>query len=207
MPTVAPIDLDDHCLAAAFLDDVPAFALASGQVVRLDHGTQRHDLHDGLLATAVSWDSRSLVSGGEDGKVMRLDADGTETVIRPEARKWISAVATGPQGAVAFADGRTATVLLSDGTERSFERHLNHVGICIREELRARIRNGKHHHDAEETAQGPRKQSRPVIRQYEELPLAAERAQQTYHYDDARQHHEIDDRYHVELALAERHEA
>jgi hypothetical protein len=51
MPTVAPIDLDDHCLAAAFLDDVPVFALASGEVVRLDHGTHRHTLHDGLLCS------------------------------------------------------------------------------------------------------------------------------------------------------------
>jgi len=121
MPTVAPIDLDDHCLAVAFLEDVPVFTLASGQVVRLDHGTQRHELHDGLLATAVTWDGKSLISGGEDGKVMRLDADGTETTLRPSARKWVNVVAAGPQGAVAFADGRTATVLLADGSEKTFE--------------------------------------------------------------------------------------
>lgn len=121
MPTVAPIDLDEHCLTVAFLGDVPVFGLASGEVVRLDHGTHRHALHDGLLAASPSWDGNSLITGGEDGKVMRLDAGGTETVLRPAARKWVSAVAAGPQGAVAFSEGRTATVLLSDGSERSFE--------------------------------------------------------------------------------------
>mgnify|MGYP006407192795 CR=1 FL=1 len=131
MPTVAPIDLDDHCLATVFLDDVPVFALASGQVVRLDHGTHRHELHDGLIATAVSWDGKSLISGGEDGKVMRLEADGTETTLRGPARKWVSAVAAGPQSAVAFADGKTATVLLADGTERTFEEARTIEGLAF----------------------------------------------------------------------------
>ena len=131
MPTVAPIDLDDHCLSVAFLGEVPAFALASGLVVRLDHGTRRHELHDGLLATSVTWDGQSLVTGGEDGKVMRLDADGTETTLRPVARKWVGVVATGPQGAVAFAEGRQATVLLADGSERTFEEARTIEGLAF----------------------------------------------------------------------------
>ncbi|KGF69029.1 WD-repeat family protein [Hoeflea sp. BAL378] len=131
MPTVAPIDLDDHCLAAAFLGDVPAFALASGLVVRLDHGTRRHELHDGLLSATVTWDGQGLITGGEDGKVMRLSADGTETTLRPAARKWVGAVAAGPQGAVAFAEGRQATVLLSDGTERVFEEARTIEGLAF----------------------------------------------------------------------------
>ncbi|WP_417423147.1 WD40 repeat domain-containing protein [Hoeflea sp.] len=131
MPTVAPIDLDDHCLATAFLGQVPAFALASGQVVRLDHGTQRHELHDGLLAATTTWDEQSLITGGEDGKVMRLGADGTQTVLREPARKWVSAVAAGPQGAVAFAEGRVATVMLADGTQRSFEEARTIEGLAF----------------------------------------------------------------------------
>lgn len=121
MPTVAPVDFNDHCLAAAFLGEVPVFALASGEVVRLDHGTHRHQLHDGLLAATTTPDGTALVSGGEDGKVVRLDAEGNEITLRGTARKWVTAVAAGPQGAVAFAEGRMATVLLADGTERTFE--------------------------------------------------------------------------------------
>ena len=131
MPTVAPIDLDDHCLATAFLGDVPVFALASGHVVRLDHGTHRHELHDGLLAASLTWDGQGLITGGEDGKVMQLSTDGTETTLRPAARKWVSAVACGPQGAVAFAEGRVATVLLPDGTEKTFEEARTIEGIAF----------------------------------------------------------------------------
>ncbi|TIT49363.1 MAG: WD40 repeat domain-containing protein, partial [Mesorhizobium sp.] len=38
MPTVAPLDLQGHCIAAVFLGDVPHFALADGAIHRLDHG-------------------------------------------------------------------------------------------------------------------------------------------------------------------------
>ncbi|OCW59410.1 WD40 repeat domain-containing protein [Hoeflea olei] len=131
MPTVAPIDLDDHCLCVAFVGDAPVFALASGLVVRLDHGTHRHELHDGLLAAVTTLDGSSLVTGGEDGKVMRLDADGTETVLRPAARKWVGAVAAGPQGAIAFAEGRTATVLMADGKQRAFEEARTIEGLAF----------------------------------------------------------------------------
>ncbi|WP_422371503.1 WD40 repeat domain-containing protein [Hoeflea sp.] len=131
MPTVAPVDLDDHCLAVTFLEEVPVFALASGLVVRLDHGTHRHELHDGLLAATRSWDGQSLISGGEDGKVVQLRADGTEVELRGPGRKWVSAVASGPQGAVAFSEGRTVTVLLADKTERTFEEARTVEGLAF----------------------------------------------------------------------------
>ncbi|WP_299870032.1 WD40 repeat domain-containing protein [uncultured Hoeflea sp.] len=131
MPTVAPVDLNDHCLATAFLGEVPVFALASGEVVRLDHGTHRHQLHDGLLAAVTAPDGKALITGGEDGKVMRLNADGTETAMRDAARKWVTAVAAGPQGAVAFTEGRVATVLLPDGTQRSFEQARTIEGLAF----------------------------------------------------------------------------
>jgi hypothetical protein len=54
MPTVAPLDLDGHCVTAAFLDDIPFFALADGMVHRLDHGQKSVKLHDGLLSAAIT---------------------------------------------------------------------------------------------------------------------------------------------------------
>ena len=54
MPTVAPLDLDGHCVAAVFLGDVPHFALADGCVHRLDHGHKTVQANDGLLAASMT---------------------------------------------------------------------------------------------------------------------------------------------------------
>ena len=131
MPTVAPIDLDDHCIAAQFLGDIPVFAMASGEVVRLSGGTHRHALHDGLQVAACAWDRKSLVTGGEDGRVMRLSADGSEEKLKSPGRKWIHTIAAGPSGAVAWAEGRTATLRTPDGKTRGFEEARTIEGIAF----------------------------------------------------------------------------
>ena len=130
MPTVAPLDLDGHVVAAAFLGDVPFFATATGAVHRLDHGQKVTEAHDGLLACIRDEANDTLISGGEDGKVLRIAADGTVTLLAEVPRKWISVVAAGPQGAVGFAEGRTARVRLSDGTIKEFSetRHMRMTG-------------------------------------------------------------------------------
>ena len=38
MPSVAPVDIDDHVIAAAFLGGIPFFATAGGRIHRLDDG-------------------------------------------------------------------------------------------------------------------------------------------------------------------------
>lgn len=120
MPTVAPLDLPGHCVAACWLADIPHFALASGTVHRLDHGHKWAEIHDGLLAAAPTLDGKRLISGGEDGKVVALSADGRAETLAEIGRKWIASVAAGPQGAVAFASGRTAYVRFADGKTREF---------------------------------------------------------------------------------------
>ena len=52
MPTVAPLDLAGHCVAAVFVGDVPHFCLADGTIHRLDHGDKVNTANDGLLAAA-----------------------------------------------------------------------------------------------------------------------------------------------------------
>ena len=116
MPTVAPLDLDGHCIAACWLGEVPHFALADGTVHRLDNGHKSAQAHDGLLAVAVTLDGKGLVTGGEDGRVCAVAANGSVEEIASIGRKWVTAVATGPRGMVGFASGRTAFVKLPDGT-------------------------------------------------------------------------------------------
>lgn len=131
MPTVAPLDLDGHCVAVAWLADVPHFALADGVVHRLDHGHKSTALHDGLLAAAHDRAAGRLVTGGEDGRVMALGPGGEAQCLAEAGRKWIGQVAAGPQGAVAYATGRVAHVRLADGTTRSFEHARTVEGLAF----------------------------------------------------------------------------
>ncbi|MGI6856596.1 WD40 repeat domain-containing protein [Mesorhizobium sp. 1B3] len=120
MPTVAPLDLDGHCITAAFIGGVPFFALADGNVHWLDHGQKSAVVHDGLLCAVADMSTKRLVSGGEDGKASSLKADGTVETLVELGRKWVTNVAIGPQGAVAVASGRNATVRFADGKTKEF---------------------------------------------------------------------------------------
>lgn len=120
MPTVAPLDLEGHVVAVEFLGDVPFFATAAGEIRRLDGGEKVTEAHNGLLTCIKDPFSTSLLTGGEDGKVMRIAADGSATQIAEAPRKWINVVAGGPQGAVAYAHGKTSFVTLADGTVKEF---------------------------------------------------------------------------------------
>ncbi len=131
MPTVAPLDLDGHCVAACFISGVPVFAMASGAIHRLDHGHKWVEAHDGLLAAAPALDLKRLIAGGEDGKVTSTTADGSLDVVSEGGRKWVTAVATGPQGAIAWATGRTANVRLPDGKLRALEHPRSVEGLAF----------------------------------------------------------------------------
>lgn len=131
MPTVAPFDLDGHCITACWLGPVPHFAMADGMVHRLDNGHKTVEAHDGLLCAVPALDGRSLLTGGEDGRVRAILADGTTGEIGNTGRKWVTALAAGPRGAVAFASGRAAHVRLPDGTINDFQHPRTVEGLAF----------------------------------------------------------------------------
>ena len=131
MPTVAPLDLDGHCVAAAFLGGVPFFALADGAVHRLDHGHKTQTLHDGLLCAVHDTASDRLITGGEDGRVCSLGADATVQELAGIGRKWVTSVAAGPQQAVAYGSGRTAWVRFGDGKVKEFQHPRSVEGLAF----------------------------------------------------------------------------
>ena len=131
MPTVAPLDLEGHVVAAHFLGEVPLFATAAGTIHRLDGGEKVTEAHEGLLTCIRDPHSPTLLTGGEDGKVLRIAQDGTVTQIAEAPRKWIAAVAGGPQGAVGYAHGRNGFVRLSDGSTREFSEERTVEGLAF----------------------------------------------------------------------------
>jgi WD40 repeat protein len=131
MPTVAPLDLEGHVLGAFFLGNVPFFAASSGEIHRLDMGQKTVEAHHGLLTATFDPASNSILTGGEDGKVNRIAADGSVKLIAEVPRKWITAVAAGPSGAVAYSHGKTATVVMSDGKAREFTEARSIEGVAF----------------------------------------------------------------------------
>jgi len=131
MPTVAPLDLDGHCLAAVFLNNVPHFALADGAVHRLDNGHKTAQANDGLLCTFHDAANDRLLTGGEDGKVFAVKADGSAEQMAEAGRKWITSIAAGPQGAIAYATGKIAYVRFADGKAKEFVHPRSVEGIAF----------------------------------------------------------------------------
>ncbi|WP_029616662.1 WD40 repeat domain-containing protein [Pseudorhizobium marinum] len=131
MPTVAPLDIEGHVVAAHFLGDTPFFATAAGTIHRLDNGEKVTEAHEGLLICIRDPHSATLITGGEDGKVLRIGQDGGVTELAHVPRKWISVVAGGPQGAVAYAQGRSSFVRLADGSTKEFAEQRSVEGIAF----------------------------------------------------------------------------
>lgn len=131
MPTVAPLDLEGHVLTAAFLGDIPVFATAAGAIHRLDGGEKVTEAHSGLLTAIKDDHTQTLLTGGEDGKVLRIAHDGSINELAHVPRKWISVLAAGPQGAVAYAHGKSAFVRLSNGTVYEYAEERSVEGLAF----------------------------------------------------------------------------
>src|SRR6202049_3310285 len=74
----------------------------------------------GILCTASDGDR--IVMGGDDGKLVALDAAGEVTLLASDTkRRWIDNVALHPDGAVAWSVGKTAFVRSGKAEDKSFE--------------------------------------------------------------------------------------
>ncbi len=117
LPKLLPLSVDAFVVAAAFLEGVPALALGDGTVRLLEDGEPKIlPVHAGsVLAAELTRDGRALITGGDDGRLKRIDADGSVTELAERGRKWLDQIATGPDGALAFASGRSLWVRFADG--------------------------------------------------------------------------------------------
>lgn len=126
MPTIAQFDLDSHCLLSGFLDDQPVFVSASGEVTLLGDKQKVVEAHEGIASAALAEDKKSVITGGEDGRICRITGDALCYELAHHKNKWITSVAAGPHNAYAFGFSRTAWADGGDGLrefdhERSVE--------------------------------------------------------------------------------------
>jgi len=98
---VKPLSLGAEVVGAAFLKERPAFVLADGTARLGEDAQETVTLHqDGAVLVVQSLNAR-MVTGGDDGRVMELQADGSVHELADEKGKWIDALALREDGATA----------------------------------------------------------------------------------------------------------
>jgi WD40 repeat protein len=113
--------------AVHFLGPSAAFVGAEENifVVRGEEEPVAISVHGGGILCSVS-DGTRFVTGGDDGKVVSLDADGGVSVLATDPkRRWIDNVALHPDGAVAWSAGKTVFVRSGKDHEKDQEKSLD----------------------------------------------------------------------------------
>ncbi len=127
MPTIAPLDLGEHALFAGFVNDTAMFATVDGALHVLDGAHRKVDAHIGLASVVATHDSKHLLTGGEDGKAQLTGTDLVSQTLSTHGSKWIAQVASGPNGALGWAIGKTAYVQEAQGRAKGQVHELNHA--------------------------------------------------------------------------------
>ena len=106
-----------------FLGDTAVFVGAeeTAAMVNAADEVSRVAIHGGAVLCAAC-DGERIVTGGDDGKLVALDAKGVVTELATDPkRRWIDNVALHPDGAVAWSAGKTAFVRGGKGEVKSFD--------------------------------------------------------------------------------------
>jgi len=120
---VRPLAVGMPVSSVHFLGETAVFVGAEERAALVGAGPEisRADIHGGAILCAAS-DGARIVTGGDDGKVVSLDAKGEVSVLATDAkRRWIDNVALHPDGAVAWSAGKTAFVRSGKSEEKSFD--------------------------------------------------------------------------------------
>jgi WD40 repeat protein len=117
---VRPLQAGAQVVRAAFLAGAPALALADGTVAVGEEGAQKRiAAHpDGAILLAYD-DGKRLFTGGDDGRVAAVAADGSMEQIANEKGRWIDALAARGE-AVAWAAGRQVSARDEAGVVKTF---------------------------------------------------------------------------------------
>lgn len=119
---VVPVEAGEHVVAAVWLKQTLALALADGRVLRWRDGeVEGASAHAGGILSACS-DGERLISGGDDGRVVATGTEGEPAEIaRDPKRRWIDAVTISASGSLAWNAGKTVHARDDKGKLRSFD--------------------------------------------------------------------------------------
>lgn len=118
MATLNYFDLKEHIECAAFIDGEAFFAVADGAVHFPILG-KAVEAHDSLLCATPERGGKAMLTGGEDGRVLRVTTEGWKQIAEVNG-KWVDVIASGPNGSVAVAAGRSVFFVV-EGKARQFD--------------------------------------------------------------------------------------
>jgi WD40 repeat protein len=120
---VCPVKIGMPVTSVHFLGERAAFVGAEEKVFLVSGEGEISPVavHGGGILCATS-DGARLVMGGDDGKLVALNAKSEVALIATDAkRRWIDNVALHPDGAMAWSAGKTAFIRSGKGEEKSLE--------------------------------------------------------------------------------------
>ena len=135
LPPARTVAADAPAAACAFSRDgaTAAFALGDGSVrsipadIAVPAPEAAPPVHGGaVLALVGDPAGDGFISGGDDGRLLRLGADGAATELVNQKGKWVEHLAAQRTGAIAAAIGKSAFVV-KDGEVREFGPHQSTV--------------------------------------------------------------------------------
>jgi WD40 repeat protein len=120
---VRPVALGAAVTSVHFLGDRAVFVGAEENVFIADGegAVTTVPTHGGGILCAVC-DASRIVMGGDDGRLVALDAEGEVSELARDAkRRWVDNVALHAEGALAWSIGKVAYVRLGKGEDKFFE--------------------------------------------------------------------------------------
>ena len=129
--SVLPVNFGETIVAAAFLADAPVFALADGRIQLLrDRAFVAVHAHQDAAILVAAEDGRRIVTGGDDGLVVSIDATGNCETIADEKATWIDALAL-HDGAIAWSAGRKVHARSVKGEIKSLDLPSSSRGLAF----------------------------------------------------------------------------
>ncbi|MBJ3778062.1 WD40 repeat domain-containing protein [Acuticoccus mangrovi] len=128
-----PIETGAYVTAAVGLGDVVAAAHGNGEVRLFAAGKGAEPMvvpaHRGAVLAMARAGDDALVTGGDDGRFLRISAQGEVEEIASFGSRWVDCVAAGPAtGLLACSAGKHAYVRSSDGGKTEMLEHPSTVG-------------------------------------------------------------------------------
>lgn len=118
---VTPLDAGAPVAAAGFLGQDPALALENGIVLLAAPGAgQRIAAHPGVAILVAVASGDKFITGGDDGRVVAVSADGGIQEIADEKGKWIDALAARGDGSIAWSSGKYVRARDPAGGKKTF---------------------------------------------------------------------------------------